>query len=183
MLGEQLSACINAGNKAFSRMTQRYTPCEVADDCAPLAVVQMARDAFIDQDLDITLSFADKNQYAGAVLGVVQFLFKKLTPRQITGPPMPDTRWYQSGGDRRHAKDQTEKHKTRPLQHQQGINLQAAYQEVHQCWYQQGDQAGPQQWDVTVVIRTRGQHGDNFGVGVLFGTGHRVSDLLLLLLR
>ena len=162
-------------------MPQRHAAYEIADDSAPVAVVQMAGYPFIHQDFDITLGFADKDQHAGAPCSVVQLLLQKLAPGQVAGTPMPHTGRDQARGDGRYAKDQAEENKAGPLQHQQGVSRQATIKKVHHGRHHQGDQAGPQQGDVAVVIGTGSEHGDDFGIGVLFGTGDRVFDLPLLL--
>jgi len=51
---------------------------------------------------------------------------------------------------------------------------------MHHARYHQGDQAGPQQGDVGVIVGAGRQHGDQFGVGVFFDPGNRFGDLALL---
>lgn len=178
--GQQFSAGVDAGNEPFGRMAQPHATREIADDGAPVTVVQMPGNAFVHDDFDVALGLADKNQYARAPFGVVQFLLKKLAARQVARTPMPYARRDQPRGDRRNAKNQAQHHERGPLQHQQGIRLHAGHEEVRQCRHQQRNQARPQQGDVTVVVCARRQDGDDFGVCTLFGTGHGVFDLPLL---
>ena len=51
---------------------------------------------------------------------------------------------------------------------------------MHYTRHHQRDQAGPQQWDVGVVVRSGSQYRHQFGVGLLLDAGNRLGDLALL---
>ncbi|MNR59526.1 hypothetical protein D3C85_1807970 [compost metagenome] len=59
------------------------------------------------------------------------------------------------------------------------MHARPAGQVIDDARYNQGQQAGPEQGDVGVVIGAAGQHGDQFRVCLMLGAGDGLGHLAL----
>ncbi len=110
---------------------------------------------------------------------MVQILLQKLPPGQIGRPPEADVAGDQQRVDTGYPEQDPQHHKDAPLHQHQGIDAQPAGEIIHQSRQQQGQQAGPQQRNIGIVVGPGGQYGDQLSIRLTLNRFDRGSHFVL----